>query len=64
MPSDDWEEERPKKKKLVEPLKMEGLSTKELHQLIAHFESEIARAKAELDTKVDLRDSAEALFKK
>ncbi len=64
MPADDWEEERPKKKKLVEPMPMEGRSAKELHELIAHFESEIMRAKAELEAKQGFTASAEALFKK
>ena len=61
MPSDESEEQKPKI--LVEAVTMEPLAIEELHQLIAHFESEIARAKAEIDNKRNLRGSAEALFK-
>ncbi len=64
MPTDDWEEEKPKKKKLVEPIAVEHLSIEELQELIAHFEAEIVRARAEIDNKQNLRGSAEALFKK
>ena len=49
MPTDDWEEQKPKKKKLVEPMVMEHLSIEELRELIAHFEAEVVRAQAEID---------------
>lgn len=61
MPNDEWEEQKPKK--LVEPIVMEPLAVEELRELIAHFESEITRAKAEIDNKLNLIGSADALFK-
>ncbi len=62
MPNDESEGQKPKK--LIEPIVMEELAVEELRELIAHFESEITRAKAEIDNKLNLRGSAEALFKK
>ncbi len=60
----DEESEEPLPKKLVTPVAMEPLSIKELHELIAHFEAEIGRAREEIDRKQNLRGSAEALFNK
>lgn len=61
MPSGQPEE--PKSKKLVEAVALEPLAIEELRELIAHFGSEITRAKAEIDHKQNLLGSAVALLK-
>ena len=43
---------------------MERLAIEDLRRLIVHFESEIARATAEIDDRRNLRSSADALSKK
>ena len=43
---------------------LDPMSVEELHNRIAVLESEIARVRAKIDTSVNFRASAEAIFKK
>ncbi len=56
-------EPRPAKQKLLSPANLEPLSIKELKEYIADMEGEIARVRAAILEKRDLRGDAEALFK-
>lgn len=59
---DDDEKETRKSK--VGPLDISGWSVEELEAYIARLEIEMARARAEIETKSSVRNAAEALFKK
>ena len=63
MPMDEWEEPRPPKKPHLQPINMAALSVEELHELIAHLETEIVHARTEINAKESLRGSAEGLFR-
>ena len=52
-----------KPKKDFEAVNVEKLSIAELNGYIAHCESEIGRARAEIEAKTNLRGDAESLFK-
>ena len=57
---DDTEPKRSK----VGPPDLSGWSVAELEAYIARLEVEMARARAEIETKNSVRSAAEALFKK
>lgn len=59
----DNDEREPKRSK-VGPLDISGWSVEELKAYIARLEVEMARARAEIETKNSVRSAAEALFKK
>ena len=59
---DEEERERPRSK--VGPQDLSGWSVAELEAYIARLEVEMARARAEIETKSSIRNAAEALFKK
>ena len=64
MSFDEWEDQRPPKKRHLQLIRMEPLSVEELHELVAHLETEITRARAEISAKETLRGSAEDLFRR
>ena len=64
MAFDDDLEPQHQPKPAYLPANLESLSISELSKYIAHCEDEIARARAELDTRDSHRGAAEALFKK
>ena len=59
----DDEERETKTSKFGQP-DISGWSIEELEAYIAHLETEMARARAEIETKNSVRNAAEALFKK
>lgn len=64
MAIDDDLEPRHQPKPAYKPANLEILSLSELDTYIAHCEDEIARARAEIDSRQSHRGAAEALFKK
>ncbi len=59
----DNDETAPRRAK-VGPPDISGWSVEELEAYIARLEVEMARARAEIETKNSVRSAAEALFKK
>jgi uncharacterized small protein (DUF1192 family) len=64
MTSDDDLEPQHQPRPAYVPAKLEALSIDEIEAYIAHCESEVARAQAEIDARSSHRGAAEALFKK
>ena len=62
----DWDDIAPKKPKITAAVgdSLSTLSVAELEARIAAFEAEIARVKAELDSKRRHEEAANALFKR
>lgn len=59
----DNDDEAPRRS-TVGPPDLRGWSVAELEAYIARLEVEMARARAEIETKNSVRNAAEALFKK
>jgi uncharacterized small protein (DUF1192 family) len=64
MAVDDDLEPQHRRKPAYLPARLEDLSIAELNAYIAHCESEIGRARAEIDSRDSHRGAAEALFRK
>lgn len=60
---DDLEPTFQKVKPGFDAMNVEALSLEELNEYIAHAQSEIARAEAEIKSREALRGDADALFK-
>lgn len=58
------EEETKSRRSTVGPPDLSGWSVAELEAYIARLEVEMARARAEIESKNAVRNAAEALFKK
>ncbi|MBR0684037.1 DUF1192 family protein [Roseomonas eburnea] len=60
----DEEENRPRRRKVLEPPRFDGWDLAQLQDYIAELRAEIARAEAAIDAGAAQRAAAEALFRR
>jgi uncharacterized small protein (DUF1192 family) len=58
------EDDRPLRRRRLEPLLLDSLGIEEMHEYIDELKAEIARVEADIDRKQNHRSAADAFFRR